>query len=169
MKKPYAVAIVVGASIGSGLLGWLVLRPREPGDLVERVYGRQAGRYGVDKSWWIKVGYTIQKATQGRCTEITASDYEDLDRAVGSGIPDVQRPAMMAIGCCPPPDRATCYAKLDALARSTKDGTIQEWAFCAMWSVEPRRHDEIRREAAASKFPDVGDEVAHWPEKLGKG
>jgi len=166
MRKYVAIVIVLVASGASGFLGWLLFR--RP-DGIGQVYVNEAARLGLDKQWWVRVGSILEKATTpGGCKELSASDYKDLYRALPTGIPEAQQSAMLGLGNCPPVDRGMCYAKLDEVARTTQDAETQNWAFGVMWNLVPDRHDEIRREAAKSRFAGIGEEVAHWPEKLVK-
>ncbi len=156
------MSIILGVSIVSGLLGWLVFRPRRA-NAVEKVYSNFAQRFGFDKSWSIKLGYIVKSAAGRRCGEITASDYQEVYKALGTGVPEAQRRGIGVIINCPPPDKGTCYSKVNAVAQTGKTVNIQNWAYGTLWNLWPDKRDEIRREAAESKFPEIAQEVSRWP------
>lgn len=167
MKKPYAVAIVVGASIVSGLLGWIIFRPKG-GPTLDDVYGDMGVRTGLGRDWYIKLGRIITNGTEGRCNEVSTSDYDELYKALQTGQSNTQMQAMLVVSKCSPPNKRTWYTRLNAIAENTKDAGMQQFAYASMWYLAPERHDDIRRAAAASKFPEIGEVVAHWPDELKK-
>lgn len=161
MKRASAIALAVGCTVGSAYLAWMFFRPRQP-DLVKEVYGRQAKRYGFDESWWIKVGYIMKRALNGGCRDLTADDYANLYKAMDSNVTMAQQPSIGILGKCPPADRDGLYARLDALARRSRDETVVEVCFYSMWEIAPSKHESIRQQIAASAYPDMGREVKYW-------
>ncbi len=167
MNRIGKISIGLLACSASGLIGWYAFRPKEE-HTDDQIYAKMSHLIGVDENFWKQVGKVLTKATASKNPNLSSDDYYLLYKALETGSPGAQKPAMMALGRCPPKNREECFQKVEAVALNSKDADAQSWAYGLLWTLDPSRHATIRQEAATSTFPEVAEEVKDWPEVFPK-
>ncbi len=148
-----------------GTVGWLIYHFTRPSPEA-KVWVSMAKSLGIDPTLWEKVGPILANASEGRCQEVSSSQYKLLSRALDTGNPQAQSPAMMVLINCPPPDGAVWYAKVHAIGLHANDSYSMGFAVHTMWQLSPEKHGELRQEIAAGTYPLFHEDISKWPEKF---
>ena len=99
---------------------WLIYHSTRPSPEA-KVWDTMAKSAGIDPILWGKVGPILTSGSEGRCQEVSTAEYALLAKALETGNPEAQNPAMMVLVNCPPPNGAFWYAKLHAIGLHAKD------------------------------------------------